>query len=109
MLTRKQKEKWIAALRSGNYKQGTGKLYDSETDAYCCLGVLANECRLLPKKVMDGRAFLLDKPYRKIANLIGDLEMRYLVRKNDGNWKTGAQNYPFPEIADYVEKILPAK
>jgi hypothetical protein len=30
---------WIAALRSGNYKQGRGVLR-SEEDAFCCLGVL---------------------------------------------------------------------
>lgn len=29
---------WVAALRSGKYKQGTRKLKDGET--YCCLGVL---------------------------------------------------------------------
>ena len=33
-------EKWIAALRGGEYAQGVGALKDSE-DKYCCLGVLA--------------------------------------------------------------------
>jgi hypothetical protein len=33
------KAAWIAALRSGEYKQGYGKLYDSDTKAMCCLGV----------------------------------------------------------------------
>lgn len=32
-------KKWVAALRSGRYKQGTGYLRDNE-DLYCCLGVL---------------------------------------------------------------------
>lgn len=32
--------KWIAALRSGKYKQGRGRLRDG--DAYCCLGVLCD-------------------------------------------------------------------
>ena len=33
------KEKWIAALRSGEYKQCQGELKDS-IGAHCCLGVL---------------------------------------------------------------------
>ena len=33
------KAKWVAALRSGEYKQGRGRLR-SEDDEYCCLGVL---------------------------------------------------------------------
>lgn len=34
------KTKWIAALRSGSYKQTTGVLRDSR--GYCCLGVLCD-------------------------------------------------------------------
>ncbi len=34
------KEKWIAALRSGEYQQGDGKLRNR--DGYCCLGVLCD-------------------------------------------------------------------
>lgn len=32
------KEKWVAELRSGKYKQGTG--YLRRNDEFCCLGVL---------------------------------------------------------------------
>lgn len=35
------KIKWLAALRSGEYKQGTGTLRRSD-DTYCCLGVLCD-------------------------------------------------------------------
>ena len=35
------KLKWIAALRSGEYKQGNGKLR-TEDNKYCCLGVLSD-------------------------------------------------------------------
>lgn len=34
------KEKWIAALRSGKYEQGSEKLRSSQ--GYCCLGVLCD-------------------------------------------------------------------
>ena len=33
-------EKWVAALRSGEYKQGQDRLKDG--DRYCCLGVLCD-------------------------------------------------------------------
>ena len=35
------KKKWVAALRSGDYKQGQGRLKSSENE-YCCLGVLCD-------------------------------------------------------------------
>lgn len=39
--TKKFKDKWIAALRSGKYKQGRGQLR-SLNNNYCCLGVLCD-------------------------------------------------------------------
>lgn len=35
------KEKWVAALRSGEYAQGRNKLKNNN-DSYCCLGVLCD-------------------------------------------------------------------
>lgn len=46
-------ERWIAALRSGEYKQGRQQLYNG--DGYCCLGVL---CELAVK---DGAIRAYDK------------------------------------------------
>lgn len=37
------KAKWVEALRSGEFKQGQGKLHNPKEDSYCCLGVL---CKL---------------------------------------------------------------
>ena len=34
------KTKWVAALRSGEFKQGRNRLYSKADDTYCCLGVL---------------------------------------------------------------------
>lgn len=34
------KEKWVAALRSGEYKQGRNNLANVKTNRFCCLGVL---------------------------------------------------------------------
>jgi len=38
------KTKWVAALRSGNYKQGTG--YLERNGCHCCLGVLCEISKL---------------------------------------------------------------
>lgn len=55
-------EKWVAALRSGEYKQGKGQLRNSQNE-FCCLGVLCNlhaqehpeiaKTQLLTTKYMD--------------------------------------------------------
>lgn len=44
MITQEQFDAWPAALRSGDYKQGFGRLCVLDEDGnevYCCLGVLA--------------------------------------------------------------------
>lgn len=38
-LPKKVKAKWVKALRSGKYEQGTGALETKFPDRYCCLGV----------------------------------------------------------------------
>lgn len=102
------KTKWVAALRSGDYRQGRGTLRSS-ADEYCCLGVL---CDLAVK---DG---ILDQPDRGpyrgspwsyggnsgyppvgVDYWVGALRMGTLVDMND----TGV---PFSEIADYIEANL---
>lgn len=45
---KRNRKAWLEALRSGKYKQTTGKL-KSRNGAYCCLGVLC-EVAEVPKK-----------------------------------------------------------
>ena len=51
-LTYDIEREWVAALRSGEYKQATGSLYRESEDAFCCLGVLG--CLLAAKGLMSG-------------------------------------------------------
>lgn len=55
---RANRKKWIAALRSGKYKQTRGQLKNTAgTDPkYCCLGVAAELCGL--KGCMKGESLL---------------------------------------------------
>ena len=36
------KQRWVDALRSGEYQQGRGCLHDSKNNSFCCLGVLTD-------------------------------------------------------------------
>lgn len=40
-MNKKIAKRWVAALRSGDYKQAKGQLRTSD-DGFCCLGVLCN-------------------------------------------------------------------
>ena len=58
--TKEVKEKWLADLKSGNFKQGTGSLYKEETDSYCCIGVLSISMGIDKEKLrgpLSGDAF----------------------------------------------------
>lgn len=35
---------WLKDLRSGKYLQGKDSMYSSQSDSYCCLGVLSKTC-----------------------------------------------------------------
>ena len=101
-LNRELMEKWVAALRSGEYKQGAEYLcqYDEDGNAaaFCCLGVLENiEPRI---KCDDGGDELLDED--SLKEFLG-------VNRNDGflqstyaGWND--EGMSFSEIADRLEK-----
>lgn len=68
-------DKWVEALRSGNYKQGMSALRSKE-DEYCCLGVLCEVLGLEAKisihnttYIYDGRGDLLPRTARELANM----------------------------------------
>ena len=94
-------EKWIAALRSGEYKQCRSYLFDGE--GYCCLGVAAeiagHDLELGPKDY----TLLYDDVFEKVPDEIKDTGLvknkfaAELTKMND-NGKT------FDEIADWIEK-----
>lgn len=54
------KSEWLAALRSGKYKQATGVLHDPASGGYCCLGVLCEIARkhgIVDLRIDDQGAF----------------------------------------------------
>lgn len=114
--TEKQREtfqKWLEALRSGKYLQGTGYLCHQEK--YCCLGVLADVAgisRTAMKNHKDspplpmmfhfpagGQAYTIMPPeaYNQLTGRLGS-EVHILASINDD------QRLTFSEIADLLER-----
>lgn len=87
--------RWVAALRSGKYKQGKGHLHSGLCETYCCLGVLREIEPRITRSVYDMN--LLDE-----ESLQEQMGFRFpqaeFVKMNDGLGKT------FPEIADHIER-----
>ncbi len=94
-----QIEKLITALRSGQYKQDTGMLYDAATNCYCVLGV-AGEV-LCPDAMEDykGAGAWGYNIYHRIYDALGITGESgdKLVCLNDIKCMT------FNEIADWLE------
>ena len=109
------KQKWIAALRSGEYKQGKGQLHNSKGE-FCCLGVL---CDLAVKEGVvqktagdsdlhyDGATLTPPPSVQKwagsdlscldIDTVVGIEEEYYTELNDDGDSLT------FDQIADLIE------
>jgi hypothetical protein len=95
------KAKWIAALRSGEYKQGEGELHNPHRDTYCCLGVAGRIAGVSAEDLRrDG--FLKKEMSNSIPYcLVNDNgTVSRLIAMNDSEGKS------FSEIADYIESNL---
>ena len=125
------KEKWLAALRSGEYKQCTRALVGTADDGsgvgYCCLGVLAKVAGL---NVISGE-FTNDKGEIDEVDGVGDSPFDALRDEYNPIWELadehGSEKPPFKgrvlseaidmndtdhsfiEIADYLETHLKAE
>jgi hypothetical protein len=95
-------EKWVAALRSGEYKQCRHQLR-TQVDEYCCLGVLCEVLKIpvgtpspgIPRTyVYDGEPCTLSK---SIRDRVGLVDCGTLMSMND-------DGETFATIADYIEK-----
>jgi hypothetical protein len=115
------KKRWLKALRSGKYQQGTNSLQTIEDGIakFCCLGVLRDIIK--DDKGYKGDGWGVD-PYGTIlthdvvqyvlADDIGDDEPsswhRFcpLIIRNDGNHPKMKNQQSFDMIADHIEKYM---
>ncbi|CAB4142522.1 hypothetical protein UFOVP434_16 [uncultured Caudovirales phage] len=101
-MKKQYKEKWLTALRSGEYAQTTHTL--SNAEGFCCLGVL---CDISPKmklenlagKERDYSGDTLQDASLKFFGLSSE-EQEKLIEMNDDNGKS------FKQIANWIEKNL---
>jgi hypothetical protein len=96
------RDRWVAALRSGEYEQGTGEF--EHKGRYCCLGVL---CDVMgqPVRTPDEHGITDDNEYF-VLTMLDSAMVRRLAALNDGDTHpegTGAPA-PFTEIADHIER-----
>lgn len=114
--------RWVAALRSGEYAQGTQYL-SPERNSYCCLGVLTDlylresglqwgsassvayhDDTCLPVEVVSWSGMLSDcGALPDDTQGVCDTKAVALVDLNDGN-SQGVRQHTFAEIADVIEK-----
>lgn len=97
------KAKWIAALRSGKYRQARKTLRDA-SGAMCCLGVL---CAIQGMSFDDFDADTLEtiSPPEEYCDL--DWSIRHkLAVMNDGGVGGDERPHTFDEIASYIEANL---
>ena len=117
--------KWIAALRSGQYKQARGSLRRTvgdfgEDTGYCCLGVLCDLSGIGewdkgnrytgPWDDSDDSATTMLPVILREALGIMSTQESHLIHLNDGapGMPSNIEPQGFPVIADYIEQqILP--
>lgn len=101
------KQKWIAALRSGNFKQGRSFLRD-EQDNCCCLGVLLDICgakwSFVDKPLYDVKAYKSDLSDHRMPSLEFDASVGL---RNAGDLAVlNDSGKSFEQIADWIEENL---
>lgn len=99
------KEKWVAALRSGEYKQGRMGLYSESENSFCCLGIGCiisglEKNKLIGKPYVSGRLAGGLVPTAIVGYGSQNSLVRTLAEMND------LHNKSFSEIADYIEENL---
>lgn len=95
-MDKKLKTRWVKALLSGRYKQGTSYLYDEIHQEFCCLGVL---CVVAGAKREAIESIGLPKSVDGFRNIIGRREANKLACLNDAG-------VPFDVLAGLIDQAL---
>lgn len=98
------KTEWLKALRSGEYEQGSYLLYNTDTNTYCCLGVLGKICGY-SNEVLANQTILLKNYFMSVPSVIkgtatDNLVVQKLTEMND------IQGKSFIDISNWIEENL---
>lgn len=102
-LPKRFKEKWVKALRSGNYKQGKESLYTEHTNSFCCLGVACAITYKGPVKNLAWHSYIeLGEDWSENVPklLVNDEGIPEKLAKMNDDGKT------FKQIAAYIDRYL---
>lgn len=119
---KENRQKWLDALRSGNYKQGMSYLHyidnKSNEHRYCCLGVACDVAKIQDWKEMyrtpDSSVYSYDSSYGVLSfdmkEWIGShkYDPAICYDPNLGNWRAATylndgEGFTFSRIADALE------
>jgi hypothetical protein len=89
------KAKWVAALRSGEYKQAVGRLRWKPSGGFCCMGVL---CDLYHKETGKGSWEFQESDPKQVGQIVGGV---YTFM--------GADGYAPPEVCEWAGLIQPTR
>lgn len=97
------KEKWVAALRSGDYQQGTNSLRSNQ--GFCCLGVL---CDLYAKEHNENWEYVnaYSEQNTKAKDSWYFQEETQFLPEKVMNWAQLEDNNPEVEILDKDDNLL---
>lgn len=117
-MTKEFKTNWIAALRSGEYIQGEGKLYQKyvNSERWCCIGVGCHIVGIHKMYLLDHNLAASDDLDISIVESLpteitgnGDENdiVKQLVSINDGSTINNIVKHNFNQIADWIELNIP--
>lgn len=108
-MTQAEKDKWVEALRSGDYRQGEGQLCDAD-GRMCCLGVYldVNLPHIEWEEWEDGKAkTVVGETLSYNFAPIGSDWFGLSVDKHNELQRMNDTGYDFHEIADFIEDTVP--
>ena len=105
------KKSWIEALRSGHYRQGTGSLRQTDSDAdpsYCCLGVACSVAGVKESEIKGEWIDDYECYYESVPEVLhGEADNNELVEAlssmNDND-----DQFTFDDIADWIDYNIKA-
>ena len=96
-MTPELKAKWLAALRSGEYVQGTGHF--EKDRKFCCLGVLC-------KVAGEPTGTVEYSNWAFVHSVVPDPIVSDAYHRNDGSQGRGIKAQTFAQIADWLEGAI---
>lgn len=117
MLDKDFKQKWVAALKSGRYAQGSYRLYNPDLNTFCCLGVAcavvgASLNEVSPNGTITSSLeakYPILKPIKGTSSkgeYGGNDTVRQLTAMNDGVRNFNGKPQSFEQIADWINENL---